>query len=213
MEYGKLYSTNNCRYFKDSDFFFGLQQARLFNSFNMSRRTYFRILKDDNPINQRDHIECILLHGAIVYECINTLRKKRNRLLKLKSWNSSNLSINFIKKEIENKNSFSETILKDIRNKIVFHFDQNILEDIAKDYPFTEGTTLIEGSSDNDIEYYFPIIDKIVLTFLSKSLDAESSDLKVPSKIIEKLIEVSSHLAMTIIELTTDILHTYIKWE
>jgi hypothetical protein len=211
MKYIKLHSTGNIAYFRNSDFLLGLQLSRLFNSLNTSRRAFLRIPSDNDPINKRDRVDCMLHHGAIIYECINTLRNSLHRLKTLKSWNSSDESVLFIKNQIENEDSFCRSILKTIRDKIVFHFDKTAIDSIAKDYPFSEGAIFIEASSETGIDYYFPIIDNIILSYISGIYRADSIYSDVPTEIIDKLTEVSVHLATTIMELTTDIVHPYMR--
>ncbi len=197
----------------DGCFILGLQLSRLYNSLNASHRVYLGIPSDNNPANQRDRLEHILYHAAIISESITTLHKNMRQISSLPSWNSDKPNISFIKEQIANEQSFARTILRLIRDKVVYHYDDKVIRDIINDYPLHDGVRLGQAKSKSGIDLCFPLIDEMILAFVLKEYKPEGTEVGAYESFLDELVNISNSLSQVLMELVTDILAIYMVWE
>jgi hypothetical protein len=125
---------------KQRDFKLVVQLCRMLNTILANQRQYLRIPNDDNPANKRDQRETILYHGAVIFESVKTLLSHSSKLKELDSWKIQNIAVQKIQKEFNNQKSFTQKYLEPIRNKILFHYDTEVIEEILRNYTLTEET-------------------------------------------------------------------------
>jgi hypothetical protein len=100
------------------------------------------VSNNDKVIDTKDRIDLLLVHGSMLYEAIHEISKIGKRLTKMKLGKSDLENINIFKRELGNKSSFTNNVLKRIRNKIFFHFDRDIIADGLKKFDFGEYPTI-----------------------------------------------------------------------
>ena len=147
-------------------FILGFELVRLYNTLTASQRSYLRICNNRSPANQRDRLEQMLNYGAIIFECVNTLGKLKTRIEDLESWNKSIPEIDSTKSQISDQHSFTRTVLKCIRNKVIFHYDESVLREIIRDYPIKTGTVLGKARTRKSKDLAFVLIDEMVLSYV-----------------------------------------------
>ncbi len=197
----------------DGSFILGLQLSRLYNALNASHRVYLSITNDKNPANQRDRLEHILYHAAIISTSITTLHKNMQQISSLPSWNSDNLNISFIKEQMEDEQSFARTILRLIRDKVVYHYDDKVIREIINDYPLYNGVRLGQAKSKSGIDLCFPLIDEMILAFVLKEYQPEETEIDSYESFLDELANISNCLFQVLMELVTDIMGVYMVWD
>jgi len=197
----------------DDNFILGLELVRLYNTLIASQRSCLRIRNNRNPADQRDRLEQMLYYGAIAFECANTLCKLKARLENLESWNKAIPEVDSTKNQISDPHSFTRTVLKRIRNKVIFHYDESVLREIIRDYPIKTGTVLGKAQTRKSKDLAFVLIDEMVLSYILKKYKPEEKEIAAYESFQEELLEVSNSLIRTLFHLSTDILAGNMIWE
>ena len=140
MNYINLTCNNIDKLRKQSNFKLAVQLSRMQNTILASQRQYLRIDVDNDPANKRDRFELLLYHSAVIFESIKTLLSYSSQLKKLDSWKIQNIAVQKIQQEFNNDKSFTQKYLEPIRNKILFHYDTEVIEEILRNYTLTEET-------------------------------------------------------------------------
>ncbi len=106
-------------------------------------------------------------------------------------------------KEFNDPHSFTTTILKKIRNKLTFHFDEDVIREAILNIDSSDKeVTIIEGDSEKNLDVNFPIIPTLYFNYLISYVKEDSSDeekfryiLVQMNLIAKKLQEVTSSIA------------------
>ena len=170
----------------DEDFLMGLQFSRLYNALNSSIRSFYAIM-EEGPSQNSDRIQRVLSHGAVVAECLATIEKHHCRIERLQCWSADEEHVLAVKALISERGSFYWTVLKTIRDKIMYHYDLSVIRDIIHDFPIADGQRFGEAESPGGADLCFPLIDEMVVHYLVKRYDHERPELEVFDEIVDKL--------------------------
>ncbi len=196
---------------KDERFLLGLQFSRLYNALNAALRSYVA-LKTDSPADKRDRIERVLSHGAIVAECLSTLEKHHTDLEGLPCWSSTEPRIVFVQSQLREPSSFYRTVLKTIRDKIMYHYDLSVIQDVIQDYPLHDGIRFGEAESTSGIDLCFPLVDEMIIHYLIKRYGPDKPEMEVYESIMDGLIDCFNGLLWTLKEIITDLIASQMEW-
>jgi len=154
--------------------------------------------KDDTSRDKRDRLEIVQYYGAVLYESINTIHQMRGQLEQLNEYKNHINDISYLLDEWSNHDSFTQTILKKIRDKLTFHFDKDVFQEAILDMDLPdEEFVLFEGDSEVIADLNCSAIPTLYWNYLISPDKGNSSDEeKVRDinnqmrKIFEKLKEV-----------------------
>ena len=189
------------------DFIIVIQLSRIVNSLRSNFRSYLNVSNNDKVIDTKDRIDLLLIHGSMLYEAIHEISKIGKQLTKMKLDKSDLENINIFKKEIGNKSSFTNTVLKRIRNKIFFHFDRDIIADGLKKFDFGESPTFALGISTKRKDVIYSFVDDLILSDLVNiSTEKEAASVKY-DKIENKIIDLSDRLCNVFDNIIKELMH------
>ncbi|MHA1348073.1 MAG: hypothetical protein ACTSO3_16850 [Candidatus Heimdallarchaeaceae archaeon] len=189
-----------------------IQLSRTINAIRANQRMYRRIDANVDFHNKKDRIEIILFHAALVWEGLKQFSIYRSLFKKLKTWNKQLEDIRELQKEINNKNSFTNLIIKRIRNKVVFHFDPKIIKDIADKFQPNTEIIFMSSKSGTKLDSVFNLADDFVLNFILKIIPIDETEIKKFDWFEDNLLRVSELLCDIFENLLLDLLKPYILW-
>lgn len=193
----------------------GLQMARFYNILNANIRITSAIHKENSRTTLRDETAYILYHSAIVSESIDYLHMNKALFKELSVWQSKDLQIEFTKKEIKNKNSFTRSVLKKIRNKVISHYDKNVITSIITDteLPLTNNSLLAQAEAPDGSDFTFTLLDDIILKYVLIQYQTWSMKHTEEEDFLIMLIKTSNNLMWTLKKLIAESLKNYMYWE
>ena len=112
---------------RDENFITSIQLARMVNALYSNMRLYLANSHEDKYIQSKDRLDLILFQASIVYEAMLQFNKHSRVLSTLKFFNENKETIKQIQNEIHGNESFTNKVLKNIRRKICYHFDSDII--------------------------------------------------------------------------------------
>lgn len=150
---------------KENQLILSTQLSRIINVIQANNRQYLRIIRNGNSLTIRDQIELILYHAAIIFEGIEAIKKEKSILFKLKCCLNNPELVKNIKNEIK-PTSFTQTCLKKIRNKLLFHYDRDIIDESTITSIIQKEEYFAESESGCDSELVFILADNILLSYI-----------------------------------------------
>jgi hypothetical protein len=140
--------------------------ARLLNSLQSTKRVFINVAKKNDENTLLDRLELIICHGAIVYETTKEIWKERNILSKLKKWREKTDLVDSIKHEYTNNGSFTNRCLKDIRNKIYFHYDKDVIQKAIHLLNEDEKVEFARAKTEYDHDISFVLSEEIIIKYI-----------------------------------------------
>ncbi len=190
-----------------------VQFSRLLNIIRANQRQYLRIENNNDPANIRDRIELILYHGAIIYESIKNILGYSKDLNKLEVWSEHETKVKRIQNEYNNKASFTIRYLKPIRNKILFHYEIGIIENMLENYQIPENVTFAESKSEKSIDLAFVLADELLLNYIVQYITEQESEADKWGYFEDQLLKISKDLSDLLYDFILELLGDYIYIE
>lgn len=136
-----------------------------------------RDLRDDTSRDKRDRLEIIQYYGAVLYESIKTIYNMKSQLEQLNEYKNHINDIDDLFNEWHNPDSFTNTILKTIRDKLTFHFDRDVFQEaiLNMDLPDTK-FIIIEGDSERRVDLNSPSIPSLYFNYLISHVKESGSE-------------------------------------
>jgi hypothetical protein len=186
-----------------------IQLSRLINAIQANKRHYLRITNSSDSLTIRDQIELIIYHGAIIYEGLSTITKYCKELDKLNCWNTNDLLVKKIMFEANSKNSFTQKHLKNIRNKVMFHYDIEILNDSIIEKTLSCENVFAESESNFDAELAFTFADETLIRFIIDPITEFASYKEKWNFFQERLLSISDDLIELRLLCTTELVNAF----
>jgi len=168
-----------------------------------------RVIKEDSTTkrDERDRYEEILYYGAVLYESIKTLGKMNDKIRGLKEYKQHIDDINYLTSELKNKNSFIYTILGTIRDKLVFHFDEESIQESLSELDIAdEELIILEGDSEKSVDVNYPVVAEVYLNYLIKKIPRCSSDKEKLKYILIEMNTISSKIGKIVGDIAGELL-------
>jgi hypothetical protein len=171
---------------KNVEFINAIRLLRIDSAIAMFESLMYRALqndkktdpKDDTSRDKRDRLEIVQYYGAVLYESIKTMYQMKGQLEQLNEYKNHINDINYLfDKEFNDPHSFTTTILKKIRNKLTFHFDEDVIREAILNIDSSDKeVTIIEGDSERNFDVNYPIIPTLYFNYLISYVKGDSSD-------------------------------------
>jgi hypothetical protein len=94
---------------------------------------YYKI-SADTDINTSIQLYLLLSHAALLYEGIDKFNKKKEDFKELAYYKANMDKIEIILTEANDPNSFTNNVLQNVRNRIAFHFDKGVIEQVIQKF-------------------------------------------------------------------------------
>ena len=160
------------------NFILALKLARLSNAIRSQKRMLYKVTveseNDDNVIKFKNRFDIILLLSSVLYESIKTYLFTIEDKIPLDSLSekSKQKHSEFEKrypKEKPKGDNFNN-FLYTLRNRIVFHFDEKIIEETIAELHFNEDKHFFGyGASRQTKDVFFCISDDIIIHYIEKN--------------------------------------------
>lgn len=124
----------------DEMFLTMVQLGRICNTLVSANRTFLGLWDNGRLIRVKDRLEMLLTMSSFVYEAVLEIGRLSGDLKKLSAWNLRKEDIDFLNKERGDANSVYQTVLRDIRNTIIFHFEKDAIDDAVANYSSRGGS-------------------------------------------------------------------------
>jgi len=150
--------------------------ARLLNSLQSTKRTYLVVERLNEERTLIDKLELIICHSAVLYESIKELWKQKASLARLEAWKRNQEAVNTIKHEYTNSNSFSNSCLKVVRNKIYFHFDKDVVNQGIMLINENEDLQFAQSETEYDHDIAFTLSEEVIMKYLINKINIEGDE-------------------------------------
>jgi hypothetical protein len=152
----------------DRQFALAVTLCRIMNSLTSTWRLSLSFGNPDSVVAQRERMQSFLNNIAVLYEGIKTFYNNQVYLRDLNWFKSHIEDIKVINKERADAKSFYNTVLKEIRHKLTFHFDPEfdrkllMNPELKIDHP----VVIYEGITSGVGEAIHPLSDRLMEAFL-----------------------------------------------
>jgi hypothetical protein len=200
------------------NFINGIQLSRILSSLRYNLVIYEIIDKEDN-VTLNIKLNNFLNHAALLCEGIRKLKELESKLKELKSYQQNLDEIQRIFTELKNKNSFLSNVLCRVRNKIVFHFDKCITNEIFEEVVnecIREKRDIIfaSGKTEQVKDMTFDLADNIDINYILKFVNGktESNEDKFKS-MVQDLLKLSESFSGILEDLVAELIQDYCEVE
>jgi len=200
------------------NFINGIQLSRILSSLRYSLIIYTIIDKEDG-VTLNVKLNNFLNLAAILCEGIRKLKELESELKELKIYQKNRGDIERIFKELKNKNSFLNNVLCRIRNKIVFHFDKCVTNEIFEeivDECIKEQKNIIFASGKTELikDMTFDLADNIDINYILKFVDGKTQSNEEKFKaMVQNLLKLSESFSGILEDLVTELIQDYCEVE
>ncbi len=150
--------------------------SRLVNNLRANQRCWTRAINDKSVASEKDLIDYMLYHGAILYEAIKTFSDIQFKFRDLSEYKKQQNEIKKIARLYGDKKSFRNTVLDIIRNKLMFHFEPEIIKEGIDHYDLGEDFIFARGESSKNIDLVYTLSDDLAINYLLCNIDMKMSD-------------------------------------
>jgi len=181
--------------------------SRIVNTLRSNFRAYIRIEHDDFILQYKDRIDLMFIHGSMIYEAAIALKENSKQIHQLVIWPEIFKDYQFFTKQLGKNNSFINTILKKIRNKLFFHFDSEELLSSLKLFDEERDIHFITSKSEKNHDVIYSFNDDLALSYLA-NLDGEGPPgYEKLEKIQTEIIDLSHKLTVLCEKIIKSLLH------
>ena len=149
-----------------------LRLSRVINAISFSLITVYELNGKSSPSNRRQLVNSFLFTCGILYEGLEVAKGLGKYYRHIEEFNEG------LGKIISNKDikKLQSKVLYKLRNKIVFHFDEEVFSDIINDIDH-ETYIFANGSKSSAKDLYFSLADEIAINYvLSDFPDKENHE-------------------------------------
>lgn len=178
-----------------------LTLARVVNALRFCQLSVFSLTDADTPSNRRQRINAFLFTAGILYEGLRVAATLGKDFANRKAFTEG---MGVLLGE-ERTKELRKTILNRLRNKIVFHYDEDVaptgLEKMRLDsYRFATGV----GRRNGDV--YYDLADEVAVNFILGEPESPDEERKILAAMITDVTEVSLAFADAAEHLIVDVL-------
>lgn len=170
-----------------------IQLCRILSAIQYNKVIY-AMLSQEEDFNTNLQLSLIIYQAAILYEGIKKFKTLTEMLKDFESYKKNLENIERISNE---KNTFFEEVICDIRNKVAFHFDKQVIaraleEFVADCIREDEEIIFIEGKTDLTKDTRFLLADNLNLRYILGLIKGKELSYEEKFKILAReLLELS----------------------
>jgi len=176
-------------------------------------------ISEEKETNSSLGLYLFLNQAALLSEGIRKFDASKSSFDKLPFYKKHSAKINEILREAKDPNSFTNTVLKKVRDKIAFHFDEIVIKEIIEDFvddciKEKREIVLISGKSKsiNDMTYIFA--DNMNINYVLRSMKEEGKSDEDKFKILcERILSLSEQFCKILEELIPDLVSKYCEYK
>lgn len=146
-----------------------LTLARVVNALHFCHKASTDARNTIGPVGAMSQINSFLFAASVLYEGFLLVEKLAKKFKKLDSFKAG---FGVLLREKTTK-SYRESVLKRIRNKLVFHFDQNVVKESFKNFELQQYNFASRVASG---DMYFGLADEAVINYLLQPTHNESEE-------------------------------------
>ena len=190
----------------DKAFKIVIQLSRIVNILRGSLRLYLNVSNEDKLLDVKDRFDLILIHCSLLYEGIKEFTSLCKDLKNYDVWNDHFEEIKIITRESGKRNSFTNTILSRIRNEIIFHFGEGLIDEMIDGFDFRKDASFLMGKSDQVKDVIYVLTDNLILNYLIKAVGGANPSLKKYDEFVHDVVALSDTLCTTSERIMTGLL-------
>jgi hypothetical protein len=184
-----------------------LNLARIVNVLNFCFRTLLQSKDDGTPAEQRQYFNSFLFACGILYEGLkvaNTLGKRFG------DRDSFRNGFGRLLKDKETKRLL-ETVLNPMRNKIVFHFEEDVMKTTVQELDL-ESYSFVVGSGQASGDAYYELADTTAINFIIGNPDSKEEASQSFRETVKSITQVLSGYTDSANVLIVDVLRE-LNWK
>ena len=189
------------------DFILAIQLSRIVNALRSNFRSYINVSNDDRMLDTKDRVDLLLIHGSMLYEAVREFSRMSKWFSQLNYWKKNTEQIKQLQTENNDRDSFTNTVLKSIRNKIFFHFDKEVISKTLQNFNLKGNPTFAVGKSTERKDVLYTLVDDLILTHLVRLCPEEVDSFHKYEKIEQKIIRLSDKLCSAFDNITKELLN------
>lgn len=155
-----------------------VQITRFLNSIRSSQRAYLRIPDTGSPENNKDRLEQVLRLSAVLYQALEKFNGLEKKLCTLSAWGQYQHEIDYIQHQISNNSSYFKVVIKPIRDKIVNHFDADVIKKALHNLDETKRNVFAVSKRILNKDIVYLLVDNLILDYIDKLLEKVDSSLE-----------------------------------
>lgn len=198
----------------EKKFINAIQLGRIVGAIRYNIIIHAKII-DDEKVNTSLQLYLLLNHGALVYEGIKKFNENKSDFENLNYYKGNLDMIGKILNEANEKNSFTNTVLKRIRNKVAFHFDKKVIKKVIEQFvddslKENKEVVLISGKSELARDTTYQLADNMNINYVLKLINEEEKSIREKVEILSKNLFGLSGLFCDILDqLIPDLIEDY----
>lgn len=198
----------------DKKFINSIQIGRILGAIRYNTIVHAMIIKDEEA-NTSLQLYLLLNRAALLYEGITKFNKAKSDFENLDYYKSNLSHIKKILNESIDSNSFTNKVLKNIRNKIAFHFDKGVIRKVLGEFiddnlKEKKNVVLVLGKSELVKDTTYLLADNMNINYILKSINRKEISVEEKFKIFsKKLFELSGLFCDILDELIPDLIKDY----
>lgn len=198
----------------EDKFINAIQLGRIIGAIRYNKILHAEISKD-KKVNTSLQLYLLLNHAALVYEGIKKFNNTKSDFENINYYKKNFDKIEIILNEANDTNSFTNTVLERIRNKIAFHFDKVVIKEVIGQFvddclEKNKYVALISGKSELVKDTTYLLADNMSINYVLKSIKGKEISDREKFKILTKnLLELSGLFCDILDELIPDLIKDY----
>ena len=198
----------------DEKFINSIQLGRILGAIRYNKIVHAMISKYEEA-NTSLQLYLLLNHAALLYEGITKFNKAKSDFENLDYYKSNLSQIKKVLNESIDSNSFTNKVLKKIRNKIAFHFDKEVIRKVLGEFvddnlKENKDVVLVSGKSELVKDTTYLLADNMNINYILKSINRKEISVEDKFKIFsKKLLKLSGLFCDILDELIPDLIKNY----
>ena len=181
-----------------------VQLARIVGAIRCNNVLQVDKISDDES-NLTLRIYLLLNHAALLFEGIRRFHKSKSNFADLPSYRDNLSNIDALERDYNDPKSFINVVLKDIRNKIAFHFDRNVISSalqslVADSVNEKRDLVLISGKTELVKDTVYVLADNINISYVLGLIGSRDLPQEERFKTLAKELLVLSGLFCSVID-------------
>jgi len=202
----------------DEKFINSIQLGRILGAISYNKVAHAMISKDEEA-NTSLQLYLLLNRAALLYEGITKFSKTKSNFENLNYYKNNLSQIKKILNEAIDLDSFTNKVLKKIRNKIAFHFDEEVIREVLGEFvddnlKEKKEVILVSGKSELVKDTTYLLADNMNINYVLKSINGKKISYEEKFKMFsKKLFELSGLFCEILDELIPDLIKDYCEFK